>query len=210
MYVPTQFSEDRLPVLHDFIRQARLGTLVTLGGEGLEASHVPVLLDAGADANGALIGHLARANLQWRRTDPAVPALMIFMGPDAYVSPGWYKTKQDTGKVVPTWNYAAVHAYGRLEFFDDPDRLRELVTSLTKMHEAGRAEPWAVSDAPEDFIRAQLKGFVGFRLSIDRIEGKWKMSQNRSAEDQAGVVAGLAQEDGDSERAVAAMMAAKP
>jgi transcriptional regulator len=132
--------------------------------------------------------------------------MALFMGPDAYVSPAWYPSKLEHGKVVPTWNYVAVHAYGPVEFFDDAHRLLDIVTGLTRLHEGGRAEPWAVSDAPEAFIRAQLKGIVGLRLPITRIEGKRKMSQNRSPGDRAGVAAGLAASDRASERAAAALI----
>ncbi|PWC55947.1 FMN-binding negative transcriptional regulator [Azospirillum sp. TSO22-1] len=206
MYVPPAFAEDRLPVLHDAIRAARLCTLVTLGSDGLEASHVPVLLDADAGPHGTLLGHFSKANPQWRRLSAEVPALAIFSGPDAYVTPSWYETKKQTGKAVPTWNYVAVHAYGALELFDDADSLRGVVTRLTERHEAGRPDAWAVSDAPEDFLQGMFKGIVGFRLPIARIEGKWKLSQNRPAEDRAGVVAGLRADGGPEELAVAALM----
>jgi transcriptional regulator len=126
-----------------------------------------------------------------------VQALAIFQGPDAYITPSWYETKRQTGKVVPTWNYVAVHAYGTIGFFDAPDRLRDVVTRLTVRHEAERAEPWAVSDAPADFVEGMLKGIVGFELPIARLEGKWKMSQNRPAQDRAGVAAGLQAEGQD-------------
>ncbi|WP_207458317.1 FMN-binding negative transcriptional regulator [Azospirillum sp. SYSU D00513] len=209
MYVPPAFREDRLPVLHDAIRQSRLAHLVTLGGDGLEASHVPVMLDPDQGAYGTLLGHLARGNPQWRRAAPETLALAIVMGPDAYVSPSWYETKRETGKVVPTWNYVTVHAHGSLEFFDDPAELLAVVSALTDRHEAGRPDPWAVSDAPEEFIAAQLKGIVGFRLPIARIEGKWKMSQNRNAADRTGVIVGLGGE-GEAERAVAALVPGEP
>jgi transcriptional regulator len=134
--------------------------------------------------------------------------MALFMGPDAYVSPSWYAAKREHGKVVPTWNYVAVHAYGPVEFFEDPERLLEVVTRLTELHERPRAEPWAVSDAPAPFVRAQLKAIVGLRLPIARIEGKRKMSQNRSAADRAGVAAGLAASERASERAAAALIPA--
>jgi transcriptional regulator len=132
--------------------------------------------------------------------------MALFMGPDAYVSPSWYPSKREHQKVVPTWNYIAVHAYGPVEFFEDPDRLLEVVTRLTDLHERPRAEPWAVTDAPASFVRAQLNGIVGLRLPITRIEGKRKMSQNRSAADRAGVAAGLAASDRASDRAVAELI----
>ncbi len=188
------------------MREARLATLVTLGSDGLEASHVPVLLDEGEGPHGALRGHIARANQQWRRAALDTPALAIFLGPDAYISPAWYATKKATGRVVPTWNYVAVHAYGRVEFFDDPERLLAIVTALTRRHEGRRPEPWAVDDAPADFIAAQLRGIVGFRLPIERLEGKWKLSQNRAPEDRRGAVAGLRAEGGAAEAAIAALI----
>jgi transcriptional regulator len=206
MYLPPHFKQDDTAEMHRAIRETRLATLVTLGSEGMEASHVPVLLDADEGALGAIRGHIARANPQWRRVDADVPALAIFLGPDAYVSPSWYATKQETGKVVPTWNYHAVHAYGRIELFEDAARLRDIVTSLTERHEGRRARPWAVADAPEDYIASQLGGIVGFRLAIDRLDGKWKLSQNRSAADRRGVIAGLQSEGGAAAAAIAGAM----
>jgi transcriptional regulator len=192
VYIPPLFKEDRIAVLHDAVRRTGLATLVTMTHDGLIASHVPTLLDAALSPYGTLFGHLARPNPQGRGA--IGEALAIFQGPDAYITPSWYATKRETGKVVPTWNYVAVHAYGAIEFFDEPERLRDLVTQLTERHEALRAAPWAVSDAPADFIQGMLKGIVGFTLPISRLEGKWKMSQNRPAEDRAGVAAGLAAE----------------
>jgi transcriptional regulator len=206
MYLPPHFAQEELPALHGAIRAARLATLVTLGAEGMEASHVPILLDAGEGPYGAIRGHIARANPQWRRAATETPALAIFLGPDAYVSPSWYPTKQETGRVVPTWNYLAVHAYGRIEFFEDAERLRAIVTALTALHEGRRDRPWAVSDAPSDYIAAQLRGVIGFRLPIDRLEGKWKLSQNRNEADRQGVIAGLEGEGGTLEKTIAREM----
>jgi transcriptional regulator len=206
MYVPPHFVEDDKAALHRAIRETRLVTLVTLGSEGMEASHVPILLDEEEGPFGAIRGHLARANPQWRRASAETPALAMFLGPDAYVSPNWYATKRETGKVVPTWNYLAIHAYGRVEFFEDSERLRAIVTSLTQRHEGPRAKPWAVSDAPEDYIQAQLRGIIGFRLPIDRLEGKWKLSQNRPEADRRGVIEGLEGEGGALESAIAQRM----
>ena len=191
MYVPPLFKEDRIDVLHAAIRQSGLGTLVTLTADGLIASHVPMLLDLEPSPYGTLLGHVARPNPQARGAVAGVQALAIFQGPDAYVTPSWYATKRETGKVVPTWNYVAIHAYGTVEFFDAADRLRAIVTRLTEREEVGRAEPWAVSDAPAGYVEGMLQGIVGFALPIARLEGKWKMSQNRPAADRAGVVAGL-------------------
>jgi transcriptional regulator len=189
VYVPPLFKEDRIAVLHDAIRRTGLATLVTLSQDGLIASHVPMLLDAEPAPYGTIVGHLARPNPQARGA--IGEALAIFQGPEAYITPSWYATKRATGKVVPTWNYVAIHAYGTVEFFDDRERLRDVVTRLTERQETPRAEPWAVTDAPADFTQGMLNGIVGFALPIARLEGKWKMSQNRPAEDRAGVIAGL-------------------
>ena len=198
MYVPANFAEERVPVLHETIRAIKLGTLVTLGGEEMIASHVPMLVDPEPAPYGTLLGHIARANPQWKDASQKVRALAMFIGPDAYITPSWYATKRATGKVVPTWNYAAIHAYGRVRFFDDPERLLKLVTRLTATHEAARTQPWAVSDAPAEFVQGMLRAIVGFELPIDRLEGKWKMSQNRPAEDRAGVIEGL-RSDGETQ-----------
>ncbi len=205
MYVPPAFRMDDLPDLHGAIRAARLATLVTSTPQGLLATPLPLLLDPEDGPLGTLHGHLARANPQ--ATAPLLgEALVVFPGPDAYVSPSWYATKQEHGRVVPTWNYVAVHAYGSPEFFDDPARLLDAVTRLTDRHEAGRADPWAVSDAPPRFIEGQLRGIRGLRLPIARLEGKRKMSQNRSAEDRAGVADGLSESPRPDEREVARLV----
>jgi transcriptional regulator len=194
MYIPTQFRESDVPTIHEAIRASGLATLVTTGPDGLLATPLPLLLDAEEGQYGALLGHVARANPQWQRSAPDADGLAMFQGVDAYVTPSFYATKRESGKVVPTWNYVAVHAYGRVEFIDDAAWLRGLVTRLTQRHEGTREKPWAVSDAPEDFIRSQLKGIVGVRMVISRLEGKWKMSQNRNAADRAGVVEGFTAE----------------
>lgn len=205
MYIPPAFRLDDLPGLHGTIRAAGLANLVTATAEGLVASPLPLFLDPEDGPFGTLHGHLARANPQWRT--PAIgQAMAVFMGPDAYVSPSWYPSKQEHHRVVPTWNYVTVHAYGTAEFYEDPDRLLALVTKLTEHHESPRPAPWAVSDAPSDFIRGQLKGIVGLRLPIARLEGKRKLSQNRSAEDRAGVRTALSASDRPADRAVAAAM----
>jgi transcriptional regulator len=205
MYVPPAFREDDLANLHAMMRDTRLASFVTATDEGLVATPLPLFLMAGEGSCGTLYGHLARANPQWTLA-PRGHAMAVFTGNEAYVSPSWYAAKAEHGKVVPTWNYLAVHAYGPVEFFDDADRLLEMVTRLTDLHEGSRAAPWAVSDAPEAFIRAQLRGIVGLRLPIARIEGKRKMSQNRSAEDRAGVAAGLAASDRPGDREVARLI----
>ncbi|MFM9845464.1 MAG: FMN-binding negative transcriptional regulator [Dongiaceae bacterium] len=210
MYIPPHFAEDRPQVLQDFISRNPLATLVTLNGSGLIANHIPLLLDPDPAPHGKLIGHLARANNQWRDFDGRVQALAIFIGPQAYVSPSWYATKAETGKVVPTWNYAAVHAYGVLRVIDDAGWLRNLVGRLTDRHEGSRSQPWKVEDAPEAYIQAQLKGIVGIELTVRHIEGKWKLSQNRPERDRLGTERGLG-ETGDADaRALAKMMADLP
>ncbi len=191
MYVPPAFTEDRVDVLQGAIRRTGLANLVTVGAAGLMATPLPLMIDPATGPYGTLYGHLARANPQWRET-PTLDALAIFMGPDAYVSPGWYPTKRETGKVVPTWNYITVHATGPIEFFEDAAELLDVVTRLTNLHEAGRPEPWAVDDAPAPFVAAQLKGIVGLRMEIRALQGKWKLSQNRPQADRQGVVAGMA------------------
>lgn len=207
MYLQAAFRQDDLAAMHAAMRATNLMTLVTQGAGGLQASHVPVLLDDTKGTHGTLTGHLSRANEQWRQTDTGLPALAMFQGPDAYVSPGWYATKREHGKVVPTWNYVAIHAHGPIRFLDDRETLRGIVTALTNRHEAGRAEPWAVTDAPEDYVDAMLNGIVGFELAIERLEGKWKMSQNRSEADRRGVVDGLQAAASPGESAVASIMA---
>lgn len=192
MYVPAQFKEDRVPAMHAMIRNCGLATLVTMTADGLVASHVPLLLEPDPAPFGTLRGHLARPNPQARGADPAVQALAIFAGAEGYISPSYYATKRETGKVVPTWNYETVHAYGPIRFFDDADALLDVVTRLTERHEAGRAAPWAVSDAPADFVAGMLRGIVGIEIPIARLEGKVKMSQNRPEADRVGVVSGLA------------------
>ncbi|WP_043833246.1 FMN-binding negative transcriptional regulator [Muricoccus aerilatus] len=205
MYVPPAFREEDLPALHGTMRDARLANLATATAEGLIATPLPLFLAPDEGPYGTLYGHMARANPQWK-LPPVGDAMALFMGPDAYVSPAWYPSMKEHGKVVPTWNYVAIHAYGQVEFFEDADRLLDVVTRLTNLHEGPRAEPWAVTDAPEGFIWAQLKGIVGLRLPITRLEGKRKMSQNRIAEDRAGVAAGLAASDRPSDRVAAALI----
>ncbi|WBV44383.1 FMN-binding negative transcriptional regulator [Pseudoroseomonas cervicalis] len=205
MYTPPAFREDDPAALRAMMQAAGLATLVTATAEGLQATPLPLLLAPEEGEHGTLYGHLARANPQWRL--PALgEAMVLFPGPDAYVSPSFYPSKAEHQKVVPTWNYVALHAYGPAEFFEEPARLLDLVTRLTERHEAARPRPWAVADAPDAFIRAQLRGIVGLRLPIARLEGKRKLSQNRGAEDRAGVAAGLAAAPGEAERAIAALI----
>jgi transcriptional regulator len=193
MYVPKEFSEHRIEVLHGAIREAGLATLVSsTGSGGFSITHLPLLLDPEPAPYGTLLGHVARANPHWR--EAIGPAVAIFLGPDAYITPNWYETKRTTGRVVPTWNYVAIHAHGTPTFFDDPDRLLTIVRRLTDKQEGGRAAPWSVHDAPSEFVQKQLSFIVGFAMPITALEGKYKMSQNRPAADREGVVQGLAAE----------------
>lgn len=192
MYLPRAFVDEDLTRLQGVIQHSRLATLVTWGALGLQASHVPLLLDPEQGANGTLYGHLAKANPQCAELASGAEALLIFMGEDAYISPSFYPSKAEHGKVVPTWNYVAVHAYGQPEVFTDPQRLLKVVEGLTERHETGRPQPWKVADAPADYLDSMLRAIVGFALPIQRLEGKRKLSQNRNAEDIAGVREGLA------------------
>lgn len=205
MYTPPAFRENDPAALAAIMREAGLSTLVTATEEGLVATPLPFILDEKEGAFGTLYGHVAKANRQWQLA-PVGEALAIFAGADAYVTPSWYASKREHGKVVPTWNYVAVHAHGPVEFFEDAERLREIVTRLTLRHESARAEPWAVTDAPDRFIDAQLRGIVGLRLPITRLFGKRKMSQNRPEADRAGVAEGLGASERQADRAVAAMV----
>lgn len=185
MYVPDHFREDRPDVLQDAVRRIGFATLVTPNNDGsLEANHLPMLLQ-----DGMLRGHVARANPVWKAG--AGEALAIFLGPHAYVSPSWYPSKAETGKAVPTWNYLTVHARGAINWIQDADWLRAHVGALSQTHEAGRAQPWAVTDAPAGYVDGLLRAIVGFELTIAKLEGKWKLSQNRDAADRAGVREGL-------------------
>ncbi|CAD5255862.1 Transcriptional regulator [Bosea sp. 62] len=205
MYTPPAFRVDDRAEIHAMMRACRLATLVTATAEGLLATPLPLILAEEEGEFGVLHGHLARANPQWQKAAIG-EAMVLFNGPDAYVTPSWYETKRETGKVVPTWNYQAVHAYGQAEFFDDPERLLDAVTRLTNLHEGTRAQPWAVDDAPPAFVQAQLRGIVGLRIPITRLEGKRKMSQNRPLADRVGVAEGLGASERPSDLVVAAMV----
>ncbi|CUA89374.1 negative transcriptional regulator, PaiB family [Chelatococcus sambhunathii] len=194
MYQPPHFREERLEVQHALIRAHPLGLLISSGEDGPLANPVPFLLDAAAAPKGVVRAHLARANRQWQALAAGEPALAVFQGVDTYVTPSWYETKKETGKVVPTWNYAIVQVRGPVRVIEDREWLRRQITALTAQHEEGRTQPWAVTDAPEDFVAAQLKGIVGIEMTIESIEGKWKVSQNRPAPDRIGVAEGLAAE----------------
>jgi transcriptional regulator len=209
MYQPPHFREDRLAVQHALIRAHPLGLLITAGPAGLQANAVPMLIDADASEKGMLRAHVARANPQLQELAAVEECLVVFQGPQRYITPSWYATKAETEKVVPTWNYITVHAWGRPRVVDDAGWLRQQVGELTQSQENARAEPWAVGDAPAEFIAAQLRAIVGIEIPLARIEGKWKVSQNRPAVDQAGVIAGLRAE-GDEVMASAVAERARP
>ncbi|CAA6604821.1 FMN-binding negative transcriptional regulator [Rhodospirillaceae bacterium LM-1] len=207
MYTPAHFKEERLPVLQAAIQSSGLAILVSSASHGLEVSHLPLFLEPTEGPFGTLYGHMARANPHANLRNADTDSLAIFQGPHAYVSPSWYETKRQTDKVVPTWNYIAVHAHGRLELADDPVLARSVVEKLTAIHEAQREHPWAVSDAPNDYLQTMLKAILPFRLPISRLEGSWKLSQNKAAEDRAGVIQGL---NAEAQELAAAMAKAMP
>ncbi len=208
MYTPPAFREDDPAVLHAVMRAARLAVLVSAAPDGgaPEATHLPLLIDPAEGPHGTIYGHLAKANPQWRSLAAGAAARAIFPGPEAYVSPSNYASKAEHGRVVPTWNYVAVHAIGAVEVIEDAQRLHALVSRLTDHHEGPRAQPWAVTDAPESFIAGQLKGIVGIVLRIETLIGKRKLSQNRPEADRDGVVRGLSASAEPADRAVAEAM----
>ena len=191
MFQPDHFRVDSLPPMHALMRARPLAALVSAGAEGLYATHLPTVLKDDGPC-GIIECHLARANPHWKTLAECSEALMIFQGADGYITPNWYPSKAEHEKVVPTWNYAVVHAYGRPEVMQEADWLRSHVAELTAQQEKGEARPWALTDAPETYIKAMLRGIVGFRFAITRLEGKWKMSQNREMQDRHGVAKGLA------------------
>jgi len=195
MYVPSHFEETRLEVLHGLMRAQPLATVVTLSADGINANHIPLHLAPDQGQFGALRGHVARSNPIWSDRVQDVEALAIFHGPDTYISPSWYPTKREHGKVVPTWNYAVVHAYGALRVIDDPVRLRSQLEELVSRHEAQSAAPWSITDAPPDFIGRMIESIVGFEIVISRLKGKWKVSQNQPAANRASVIDKLRQSE---------------
>lgn len=192
MYVPNHFKEGDPAVLYECIRDFSFATLVVADENGVEANHLPLYLvsDAG-DSPGVLQGHLARDNPVWRRIESGAQVLAIFQGPNAYISPSWYPSKAETGKVVPTWNYLAVHVQGTAKIIQDAGWLLQHLNQLTDLHESNMASPWSVNDAPEDFTRRLCRAIVGLEITIDTLSGKRKASQNQSARNRAGVRAGL-------------------
>ena len=208
MYIPTLYEEKDLTVLHALIRAHPLATWATQGEGEIIVNHLPFVLDTSRGPYGTLMGHVARANPVWQSASRTVPSALIFRGPDAYVSPSWYPSKHDHGKVVPTWNYAVVHARGMPVVIRDRAWLLDHVTRLTDLHEAGQAQPWKVTDAPHEFIAQMTRNIVGIEIPIAKIFGKWKISQNRSNDDRLGVVAGL-RAQGDSQATEMAALVAQ-
>lgn len=191
MYAPRHFDPPDPAAMRALLREQPLGLLVTTQSGGLAADHVPFLYAADPGPLGTLRAHVARANPLWREHDTEREVLVVFQGPEGYVSPSWYPSKRADPRVVPTWNYAVVHVHGRLRAIQDAAWLRALVEELTALHESSRGLPWRVADAPEAYLDAMLRGIVGIEIEISRMQGKWKLSQNRSAEDRAGVVRGI-------------------
>ncbi len=224
MYLPRHFTLSDLAQVHAFVDAAGSADLVTFDGTRPVATLLPVIWDGPADGNGdgggadggggepgsfgRLLGHLALANDQWRTARPDAQALAIVRGPQAYISPSWYESTARHGRTVPTWNYEAVHLTGPLTVHRDPEWLRDIVTRLTRRHEDFRPRPWAVTDAPSEYIDGQLGGIVGVEMSIVSVEAKQKLSQNRSTEDQVGAIEGLRAEPGPGPAAIADRMTA--
>jgi transcriptional regulator len=207
MYTPKNFVMEEVGEAHALMRARPFAILLTHGTDGLMATHLPTVLKVDGQAPlGRIECHLARPNPQWRSFAPEADALMIFQGPEAYVRPGWYPSKAEHAKVVPTWNYAVVHAYGRLEVIEDRVWLLAHVSELTRQQEAPFTEPWSTADAPESFLAAMVRGIVGLTFTISRLEGKAKMSQNREPRDRAGVVRGLTERGLGEDRETAALV----
>ncbi len=191
MYLPAHFEENRPQVLLDLVRNHSLGTWVLSTDQGLLVNHVPFLIDQDDAGSFTLTGHVARANPVWQAFGNMRETVVVFQGPQTYISPSFYPSKQVDGKVVPTWNYAVVHAHGQARAIEDKPALLAIVTRLTNTNEAARKAPWQVSDAPDDYVDKMLNGIVGIEIKVTRLVGKWKNSQNRSPADRAGVAAGL-------------------
>jgi transcriptional regulator len=209
LYLPAHFSETRTEVLHALMRARPLATLVTLRASGLVANHLPLETLSEPTPLGSLRGHIARANPLWRDYQQGTMALAIFQGPQTYISPSLYPSKEQSGEVVPTWDYAVVHAQGTMRFIQEADWLRGFVARLTETHEASRPQPWKIDDAPAAYIDKMLSLIVGFEFSISGLSGKWKVSQNRSHADRQGVITGLKDANDVDSREIAAMLAAR-
>ena len=207
MYTPTQFQENRPEILQQFMERFPLAVLVGATAGGIQASHIPLLYEAADGSHGKLKGHVARANPMWRELKTGAEVLAIFQGASHYISPNWYPSKVEHGKVVPTWNYTAVHARGRISWIHDPEWLRSFVGTLTERHERSSPSPWKISDAPSAYIEQMLRAIVGFEIALESLSGKWKLSQNRSAADRAGVVAALSASPDAASRGMAALVA---
>jgi transcriptional regulator len=209
-YLPAHFEVTDPELLHALVQAHPLATWVVQRQGELLVNHIPFLLDAHRGTHGTLVGHVARANPVWRTLGES--SVAVFAGPQAYISPNWYPGKSAHGKAVPTWNYATVHAHGVAQAFDDRTRLLDVVTRLTQTHEASQTLPWQVADAPPDYLDAMLKAIVGIEIPIQRWVGKWKVSQNRPATDQLGVVSGLLAQGSEGAAAMAQLVraAAKP
>jgi transcriptional regulator len=193
MYNPSHFTEERIDVLHELMRTYPLGTLVTLEREGMNANHLPFeIIGPSVDAPfGTLRAHCARSNLLWQNLEPSNESLIIFQGAQTYITPSWYEEKKLSGKVVPTYNYAVVHGYGKLRIVDDPQWILNLLHRLTKHHEDTQANPWQISEAPESYIEKMLAAIIGIEIPLTRLTGKWKVSQNRPEQDRINIAAGL-------------------
>jgi transcriptional regulator len=207
MYLPKHFEQQDTQAIAQLLALNPLATLVWHSAQGLTAEHLPLMFERGAGdgVHGTLRGHVARANPVWREAAGA-PVLAVFQGPQAYITPSWYPSKAETAKVVPTWNYAVVHVRGTLRIVEDAQWLRALVGRLTDTHEAARTQRWQVGDAPDDYIASMLAAIVGIEMPIEAMQGKWKVSQNRSSADRAGVVAGLDAQAGDAAQAMARLV----
>jgi transcriptional regulator len=206
MYIPKHFEESDRAVLHALIAAQPLGAWVTQAGGELLVNHIPFLVDPDRGAHGTLVGHVARANPVWRTFSKEIASVVVFQGPQAYITPSWYPSKQAHGKVVPTWNYAVVHAYGPPRAVEDRAWLLELVTRLTSAQESARPAPWLVSDAPREYVEQMLEAIVGIEIPITALSGKWKVSQNRPAADRAGTAAGLRARGDDAAKEMAALV----
>jgi transcriptional regulator len=206
MYTPKFNEETRLAVIDQMMRSHPLAALVTMSASGLFATHLPVVLHRESETQAVLRGHLARANQQWKEFDASIPALAIFTGPEHYITPGWYPEKAVSGKVVPTWNYAVVHAYGTLRIIEDAQWLLTHLNSLTNTHEVASKVPWSVTDAPADYVASIARGIVGVEMTIERLEGKWKVSQNQDEQTRISVADGLAALDTESSLAMRSLV----
>lgn len=204
MYIPEHFEETNMQQLQSLIRDQGFGILVVAGGAGIEVNHVPFYLNTSGDSPfGVLECHVARKNAVWQQVEAGADILVIFQGPNAYVSPSWYATKAETGRVVPTWNYQAVHVTGQAKVIHDPDWLLGHVSRLTDHHESGREAPWSVGDAPQDFTERLTQSIVGFEITVEKMTGKRKASQNQPERNRAGVIEGLNREGTELSRAMA-------